>query len=79
MTDKGTLPLECLATPLTWNFHQILIVCSTTGGSPQSSDPLEVETELAEAEPEPTEEGKSKPSHVLSSLAASFRKQLASN
>lgn len=46
---------------------------------PQSSDPLEVETELAEAEPEPTEEGKSKPSHALSSLAASFRKQLASN
>ncbi|KAK4438473.1 hypothetical protein Salat_0181600 [Sesamum alatum] len=46
---------------------------------PQSSDPLEVETELAEAEPEPTEEGKSNPSHALSSLAASFRKQLASN
>lgn len=43
----------------------------------QSSDPLPVETELAEAEPEPTEEGKSNPSHALSSLAASFRKQLA--
>lgn len=79
MTDKGTLPLECLATPLRLNFHQILIVCSTPGGSAQSSDPLEVETELAEAEPEPTEEGKSNPSHALSSLAASFRKQLASN
>jgi hypothetical protein len=49
-------------------------MCSTTGGSPQSSDPLEVETELAEAEPEPTEEGKSNPSHALSSPAASFRK-----
>lgn len=54
-------------------------MCSTTGYFIQSSDPLEVETELAEAEPEPTEEGKSKPSHALSSLATSFRKQLASN